>query len=184
MAPRPYKRSCGGSSPLTRGKWQIGLAHQLLQRLIPAHAGKIPTRARTATWSWAHPRSRGENKVEGLVGVADLGSSPLTRGKWWLRGRDPSRPRLIPAHAGKISTYSHTRAHPRAHPRSRGENPLTAASSAAADGSSPLTRGKSRRAVPHRQPDGLIPAHAGKIVIEAMSCSMVGAHPRSRGENA
>ena len=32
-----------GSSPLTRGKRQIGLTHQLLQRLIPAHAGKTVT---------------------------------------------------------------------------------------------------------------------------------------------
>ena len=50
-------------------------------------------------------------------------------------------------------------------------------------GSSPLTRGKHSDSTRLKAPLGLIPAHAGKTVIEAMSCSMVGAHPRSRGEN-
>ena len=70
-----------GSSPLTRGKQQIGHTHEALDRLIPAHAGKTRwSRASVATRA-AHPRSRGENfGLEEDSGLVD-GSSPLTRGK-------------------------------------------------------------------------------------------------------
>ena len=50
-----------GSSPLTRGKLGPVLQEGLLERLIPAHAGKTGP---TCLESWlpkAHPRSRGEN---------------------------------------------------------------------------------------------------------------------------
>ena len=50
-------------------------------------------------------------------------------------------------------------------------------------GSSPLTRGKRTHRSDHGSDAGLIPAHAGKTVV---NCSMAGtrwAHPRSRGEN-
>ena len=90
-----------GSSPLTPGKRQQ-LARRLEdQGLIPAHAGKTlrPWWRRGSRGD--HPRSRGENKVEGLVGVADLGSSPLTRGKPDNRRLQVAGRGLIPAHAGK-----------------------------------------------------------------------------------
>ena len=50
-----------GSSPLTRGKHRHLLGDLLLQRLIPAHAGKTTAARWTLTASSAHPRSRGEN---------------------------------------------------------------------------------------------------------------------------
>ena len=58
-------------------------------------------------------------------------------------------------------------------------NPLKSAS-----GSSPLTRGKPqfRTRFPHCL--GLIPAHAGKTSRGQAPLCDVGAHPRSRGENA
>ena len=70
-----------GSSPLTRGKRDVGQHVTFLSGLIPAHAGK--------TWTWpgrnprptAHPRSRGENKLPGQLVRLTGGSSPLTRGK-------------------------------------------------------------------------------------------------------
>ena len=90
-----------GSSPLTRGK-QVGAGFRRLRgRLIPAHAGKTPTRAATRLRARAHPRSRGEN-LEGLAGLlSGLGSSPLTRGKRCPMLRLLARVGLIPAHAGK-----------------------------------------------------------------------------------
>ena len=91
-----------------------------------------------------------------------------------------------------------------AHPRSRGENPAATSTRLDPAGSSPLTRGKSRRWPIWHRAKGLIPAHAGKIG-QAMSCtrrsgwlipahagkissprsisSLARAHPRSRGEN-
>ena len=51
-------------------------------------------------------------------------------------------------------------------------------------GSSPLTRGKHCVQCRAGVCDGLIPAHAGKTSARARELSRVGAHPRSRGENA
>ena len=51
-------------------------------------------------------------------------------------------------------------------------------------GSSPLTRGKPRRASPTASCTGLIPAHAGKTCRRLRSSPHGRAHPRSRGENA
>ena len=50
-------------------------------------------------------------------------------------------------------------------------------------GSSPLTRGKQTHAVSTNRRMGLIPAHAGKTLWFAVDGMLIGAHPRSRGEN-
>ena len=96
------------------------------------------------------------------VSEVAAGSSPLTRGKRAHFAIAAQGCRLIPAHAGKTMYLVVTTEGPTAHPRSRGENPPTGYKSAAAVGSSPLTRGKqgfNRGAVTHKR---LIPAHAGK----------------------
>ena len=72
----------------------------------------------------------------------------------------------------------------RAHPRSRGENALASSRIGLPAGSSPLTRGKLHRGRRLELQAGLIPAHAGKTLPPARSPSKIGAHPRSRGENA
>ena len=51
-------------------------------------------------------------------------------------------------------------------------------------GSSPLTRGKLVQAILELVGEGLIPAHAGKILWLDMGLGKTAAHPRSRGENA
>ena len=155
-----------GSSPLTRGKHSWLAASTPVWGLIPAHAGKTRKGPTTRRRCGAHPRSRGENKVEGLVGVADLGSSPLTRGKPCASLDDCYPPGLIPAHAGKTTTFPRAQRCERAHPRSRGENTLRVTLAIVVRGSSPLTRGK--HAHPRRRQDlqGLIPAHAGKTTQE------------------
>ena len=53
----------------------------------------------------------------------------------------------------------------------------------AACGSSPLTRGKPRLDEADFNRGGLIPAHAGKTMLEAPVMRLRRAHPRSRGEN-
>ena len=118
------------------------------------------------------------------AGVLVLGSSPLTRGKPHLGAYLEVRLRLIPAHAGK--TYAIVGLSPvmRAHPRSRGENFAAPVSTSRHLGSSPLTRGKPPRPDHRRDRGRLIPAHAGKTQIASMSGRSLGAHPRSRGENA
>ena len=112
-----------------------------------------------------------------------VGSSPLTRGKRPQGDRRRSREGLIPAHAGK-TTSAHCRGSSRAaHPRSRGENDGGSRRTVRSGGSSPLTRGKLKRAAHPGCHVGLIPAHAGKTPSVQAERRRSRAHPRSRGEN-
>ena len=90
---------------------------------------------------------------------------------------------LIPAHAGKTLPRNMAgRAHG-AHPRSRGENRKGSDCRPRRRGSSPLTRGKPRKARRQFRDPGLIPAHAGKTLGQDSTGRSGWAHPRSRGEN-
>ena len=132
----------------------------------------------------AHPRSRGENSLAGILSRPPTGSSPLTRGKRLREQAQQARCRLIPAHAGKTSRAACTIGQMRAHPRSRGENGWEVGAVPDGEGSSPLTRGKLERLKAGAQRGGLIPAHAGKTQPEPGCEIALGAHPRSRGENS
>ena len=131
----------------------------------------------------AHPRSRGENSDHCAATGRVTGSSPLTRGKPSNTLKHASRPRLIPAHAGKTTFPLLFPCFPRAHPRSRGENRHTHQRVLSPSGSSPLTRGKLSRIFVVSLCCGLIPAHAGKTRQESANMLASRAHPRSRGEN-
>ena len=131
----------------------------------------------------AHPRSRGENVVPKVKAVAEVGSSPLTRGKLAREGDTLSHQRLIPAHAGKTAGPTTGIRGRRAHPRSRGENGASLPIAAIPRGSSPLTRGKLQGIGVAFAGDRLIPAHAGKTKGQKPCDTYPRAHPRSRGEN-
>ena len=92
---------CPGSSPLTRGKRSEAILGQIAERLIPAHAGKTPSMVASIVSRRAHPRSRGENAVDGGIHRVAAGSSPLTRGKRLSAFIGSDTLGLIPAHAGK-----------------------------------------------------------------------------------
>ena len=173
----------GGSSPLTRGKLFERLRLPRSAGLIPAHAGKTGKVLIFCRKVWAHPRSRGENAApDGLVDP-DAGSSPLTRGK---RGIEPPAGcfgGLIPAHAGKTRANGRSYESTWAHPRSRGENFKVPDLRRVSQGSSPLTRGKLQSSRPLGWYRRLIPAHAGKTIVQTVQLKHSGAHPRSRGEN-
>ena len=131
----------------------------------------------------AHPRSRGENAEALADQVADVGSSPLTRGKRTLSSLTILTIRLIPAHAGKTRDLPLDTFLVAAHPRSRGENYTSQQRRPGLRGSSPLTRGKRGRAFCASMTRGLIPAHAGKTRAWRRHRRSPGVHPRSRGEN-
>ena len=172
-----------GSSPLTRGKHGHRLQRQNRRGLIPAHAGKTSRVQGSRSALRAHPRSRGENSISGLIVDRATGSSPLTRGKHYLTL--PARPvnGLIPAHAGKTPRRGRLGLRWRAHPRSRGENRDEIAAIQTRAGSSPLTRGKRAGSGLRGVSVGLIPAHAGKTRARRRGQTRWEAHPRSRGEN-
>ena len=173
-----------GSSPLTRGKQQIADRLPRPPGLIPAHAGKTCSSPRCRARARAHPRSRGENGGSSSPQRLQVGSSPLTRGKPKQLNIGAPAPRLIPAHAGKTAPGACSGLQGAAHPRSRGENRLRWCRWALVVGSSPLTRGKQPNYRDVLSREGLIPAHAGKTAAGVASFCQVGAHPRSRGENA
>ena len=153
-----------GSSPLTRGKLEVGLLGGGSLGLIPAHAGKTRLPWALAGPPQAHPRSRGENPPRLSPARQVPGSSPLTRGKHITKKEGKPSLGLIPAHAGKTFARSIRSTSVRAHPRSRGENPLYT--------------------VWPMGVNGLIPAHAGKTRPPLSRSRRARAHPRSRGENA
>ena len=159
-----HMRTREGSSPLTRGKQSAIARGPRLVGLIPAHAGKTRPKNRRKSASRAHPRSRGENQVEGHLRVVLAGSSPLTRGKPRTAVRPTMAAGLIPAHAGKTILRGCSWRWPWAHPRSRGENQL--------------------RVLDRELGRGLIPAHAGKTRQGWHPRAGSRAHPRSRGENS
>ena len=173
-----------GSSPLTRGKHGAEPGESLDQGLIPARAGKTDEEPRRGGAQRAHPRSRGENVPVWFRAVSGRGSSPLARGKLASCSFVSTRPRLIPAHAGKTGSLTPHSASQRAHPRSRGENRGRGVWLLLITGSSPLTRGKPTSGSSAGERERLIPAHAGKTVDRAHARGAVRAHPRSRGENA
>ena len=152
-----------GSSPLTWGKLQAAKALGWPERLIPAHVGKTRPSSDSSPHSRAHPRSRGENRTSGSRRASVSGSSPLTWGKLTQAVQLLPTPGLIPAHVGKTPLPQPRAGTSRAHPRSRGENIVVSAPIIIRQGSSPLTRGKSRPFSDVRKRIGLIPAHAGKI---------------------
>ena len=172
-----------GSSPRVRGK-QARTPVSLRDRgLIPACAGKTPSRrAGPPTWR-AHPRVCGENPVMDQPPGPALGSSPRVRGKRVRLLDDPGEVRLIPACAGKTSPMR-TKVTPRAaHPRVCGENLLASALAAWWLGSSPRVRGKPPRLLSLLLGGRLIPACAGKTARRRGAHAARTAHPRVCGEN-
>ena len=172
-----------GSSPLTRGKPAIRAVGAVRGGLIPAHAGKTSKRSASASTPRAHPRSRGENIQTCVQVAADLGSSPLTRGKPDPAANGGDGGGLIPAHAGKTSGQAGPAPPTPAHPRSRGENVTINAGWERLEGSSPLTRGKHHGRHGRHIRRGLIPAHAGKTLERWDLRPSWRAHPHSHGEN-
>ena len=70
----------------------------------------------------AHPHSREENVVLRRLPAAAAGSSPLTLGKLIRLRHVGLIEGLIPAHAGKTSSFLWLLRRSAAHPHSRGEN--------------------------------------------------------------
>ena len=172
-----------GASPLTRGKPPGERRGFPRGGRIPAHAGKTRACHGRGRRRWAHPRSRGENKACEDLREAEMGASPLTRGKRTQSQGSPQSPGRIPAHAGKTMPAAIIPIATWAHPRSRGENNSCSSACRSAGGASPLTRGKpAADSVPSTRV-GRIPAHAGKTVRRQGAAPDRRAHPRSRGEN-
>ncbi|VEJ66717.1 Domain of uncharacterised function (DUF2825) [Corynebacterium diphtheriae] len=172
-----------GSSPLVRGKPASPWVFVLWHGLIPAGAGKTPSRTVRSASRRAHPRWCGENIVPTRRIPMRGGSSPLVRGKQAGCERHLGAGGLIPAGAGKTSHVFVSRFVGGAHPRWCGENFPCVCLPFCWWGSSPLVRGKRFTRGDTAVPDGLIPAGAGKTSLWSAITAFHAAHPRWCGEN-
>ena len=111
-----------GSSPLARGTPDFHAEEWRRDRLIPARAGNTFMASSRSGRHSAHPRSRGEHRLDqGVIGLC-VGSSPLARGTPAQHAPPSASNRLIPARAGNTSLGPPRVAARTAHPRSRGEH--------------------------------------------------------------
>ena len=172
-----------GSSPRVRGKPGPHATAKVLERLIPARAGKTPMAAGPACSATAHPRACGENFTRTPAVRSPGGSSPRVRGKLQGTNRILLQLGLIPARAGKTPARRASSRRRRAHPRACGENIIVMAGLLSGLGSSPRVRGKRPPLVLFGAAVGLIPARAGKTVRGGGACTLAPAHPRACGEN-
>ena len=157
----PSKLFRSGSSPLARGTLALPPRRRPLRGLIPARAGNTSSRTRLLRPVRAHPRSRGEHLLGGVVKACVVGSSPLARGTH-REGCYPARAGgLIPARAGNTPQHVMTRVEGWAHPRSRGEHVESKPPPVTSPGSSPLARGTPGTSTNRSRNGGLIPARAG-----------------------
>ena len=92
-------------------------------------------------------------------------------------------PGLIPACAGKTSNASIIKRQIRAHPRVCGENFVAFHAASSKIGSSPRVRGKRLDEAACSVFERLIPACAGKTIMEQTADAHGKAHPRVCGEN-
>ena len=164
-----------------RGKAHGGGRARAPSRIIPAHAGKRAPAYALHRSRWDHPRSCGEKGQGELELPRRQGSSPLMRGKVPVFKLDTALRRIIPAHAGKSPARCGLCRSHRDHPRSCGEKTRTGTASSAVVGSSPLMRGKECRSAASIDPNGIIPAHAGKRICDGIALCRKGDHPRSCG---
>ena len=111
-----------GTSPRMRGKRGGAAGSVLLERNIPAYAGKTNMFAITPMVSAEHPRVCGENPRGALRGAAAHGTSPRMRGKPLPISPRRYVARNIPAYAGKTRSESSKQSICWEHPRVCGEN--------------------------------------------------------------
>ena len=178
--PRAHPRACGenparlaacgitgGSSPRVRGKPCYVISVTVPARLIPACAGKTSSKSNRVPPASAHPRVCGENRAAACWRCQPSGSSPRVRGKLSNMGSFQGCSGLIPACAGKTSVCLRWNWVGRAHPRVCGENVADKSKTGKVDGSSPRVRGKPKIHSWASVDDRLIPACAGKTLVNS-----------------
>ena len=171
-----------GSSPHARGGRQAPRWRLLLDRLIPACAGRAATYFASGSVQAAHPRMRGEGADQYSAPSSRVGSSPHARGGLVIGPDVEHAHRLIPACAGRAAFVPTRFRGPGAHPRMRGEGLRKGWGRAGGYGSSPHARGGPGARAARGCAAGLIPACAGRAPRDLQRDQGVPAHPRMRGE--
>ena len=152
-----------GSSPHTRGAHLHAVAQAVRSGIIPAYAGSTYAILSCAFFEKDHPRIRGEHAEWIFSYLANVGSSPHTRGAPAIHVAHAYKNRIIPAYAGSTKLGGR-----RAHPL---------------HGSSPHTRGAPTSKNSSVSLGRIIPAYAGSTTSRSRSTPTSTDHPRIRGEH-
>ena len=95
------KGAAGETPPLTRGRQSVVGSASVAQGNTPAYAGKTPSRNRSRTTDWKHPRLRGEDLFPHQIREILPETPPLTRGRPVERLMHLAHHGNTPAYAGK-----------------------------------------------------------------------------------
>ena len=130
-----------GSSPRLRGTVHHAKIASSDRRFIPAPAGNSELSPDLSSPSPVHPRACGEQESPSDREAPWRGSSPRLRGTDYRHGRQPLKPRFIPAPAGNRECRPSDRCSRSVHPRACGEQAFLGLDIAELIGSSPRLRG-------------------------------------------
>ena len=166
-----------------RGKRRLTHGLQLVDRIIPAHAGQTCRASLRWRGSPDHPRACGANRRYGRFSTRPVGSSPRMRGKRPVHHRVHADLRIIPAHAGQTSSSPSICQQRPDHPRACGANQAAGLNAGILGGSSPRMRGKHRVHRVRGRGIRIIPAHAGQTWRADASTTACPDHPRACGAN-
>ena len=174
-------RASSGLSPRGRGNHHPAIAHDGLDRSIPAWAGEPPPRARTLPPVSVYPRVGGGtvhvlNRRPSLAGLSPRGRGNRVQ-RWDVRTRCGS----IPAWAGEpllgpLGVITQT-----VYPRVGGGTGMARKTSQSALGLSPRGRGNPHAAIIPRGPGRSIPAWAGEPTCRTGSRRFRMVYPRVGG---
>ena len=184
-APRmPVSSVDAGPSPRVRGNLRPGGAARLVERSIPACAGKPEAARRRRRELRVHPRVCGETRAEDGSTMWSSGPSPRVRGNPDRTAGTSSRRGSIPACAGKPTGGCWPRSTRWVHPRVCGETRRRSSGVRIVSGPSPRVRGNRPRSADSAPSRGSIPACAGKPWRMRATRLLPGVHPRVCGETA
>ncbi len=154
----------GKWSPRTRGWSRVEPRCLRLVIVVPAHAGVVPGRRRSAPIPGCGPRPRGGGPRPPEKCPHPRLWSPRTRG-WSPSGRDPRRSWwVVPAHAGVVPDPGPRDGDTRRGPRARGGGPWARMRPPFSFGWSPRTREWSPRRSAVRRRGGVVPAQAQVVL--------------------
>ena len=173
-----------GSSPRVRGKDHFVEKSLLLGRIIPAGAGKSTMSRRPGIAERDHPRGCGEKYDVSASRHCGEGSSPRVRGKAFEGYVTTAFPRIIPAGAGKSTSWDWTPPRKWDHPRGCGEKIDPKCPAQRKAGSSPRVRGKGAAWLKTHVRRRIIPAGAGKRRMRRRGRGCTRDHPRGCGEKS
>ena len=130
--------------------------------IIPAGAGRRPSRLKTIRPRWDHPRGCGEKIERSGKRFSYTGSSPRVRGEVLVGFSPLPQKGIIPAGAGRSQELDAAFRLSRDHPRGCGEKPRIITRKLCSLGSSPRVRGEGPMPLFGTPGLGIIPAGAGR----------------------